>query len=85
MQELGSVVKDSIRDLQKAFSEGLEAKCRIGAANVCPIFSSLYELLTSVQAAEVAVQTTDTFASGMHWASYRASELILLCASIIRC
>lgn len=72
-QEFGSVVKDSIRDLQKAFSEGLEAKCRIGAANVCYICSSGRSLLIFVQAAEVAVQTTDTFAASMHWASFRAT------------
>jgi hypothetical protein len=76
VQEFGSVVKDSIRNLQNAFSEGLEAKCRIGAANVRPIFCLVNLLLTSVKAAEVAVQTTDTFAASMHWASFRYSYII---------
>ncbi|KAF9006452.1 hypothetical protein BDQ17DRAFT_284172 [Cyathus striatus] len=55
--EFGKLVDESMNDLQKLFKDGLEDKCRVGAAN----------------AADAALITTDDFASSMHWATYRAT------------
>lgn len=73
-QEFGKVVDETVLDLQKAFTVGLEDKCRVGAANVS-LFSnsSVIQYSFSRQAASVAVATTDEFAASMHWASFRAS------------
>ncbi|KAJ6614316.1 hypothetical protein B0H10DRAFT_2045676 [Mycena sp. CBHHK59/15] len=55
--ELQTVVESSISQLKEHLRDGLEERCRIGAAN----------------AAGAAVTTSDDFAGSMHWASYRAT------------
>ncbi|KAG1907278.1 uncharacterized protein F5891DRAFT_940152 [Suillus fuscotomentosus] len=57
VKEFGIHVEKSVSDLQDLFRDGLEDKCRVGAAN----------------AAEDAVQHVDEFAASMHWATYRAT------------
>ncbi|EMD41072.1 hypothetical protein CERSUDRAFT_63001 [Gelatoporia subvermispora B] len=51
------VIEDCVKELQHRFGDGLEEKCQVGAVN----------------AAAAAVQTSDTFAASMHWATYRAT------------
>jgi L-ribulose-5-phosphate 3-epimerase UlaE len=51
------VVQDCIKELKRVFRDGIEERCRAGAN----------------KAKTVAVETSDTFAASMHWASYRAS------------
>ncbi|KAJ7276327.1 hypothetical protein B0H12DRAFT_1084814 [Mycena haematopus] len=55
--EFGEIVIASVESLKDHLRDGLEEKCRVGAAN----------------AADAAVSTSDDFASSMHWASYRAT------------
>ncbi|KAJ7095314.1 hypothetical protein B0H15DRAFT_881283 [Mycena belliarum] len=57
IRELAKVVDTSVSLLKDHLRDGLEARCKVGAAN----------------AAEVAVVTSDEFASSMHWGSYRAT------------
>ncbi|CCM01707.1 uncharacterized protein FIBRA_03772 [Fibroporia radiculosa] len=57
VKDFKKVIDDCVLQLQNIFREGLEEKCRVGAAN----------------AASAAVQTSDSFAAGMHWATYRAT------------
>ncbi|KAG2135905.1 uncharacterized protein EDB93DRAFT_1303704 [Suillus bovinus] len=57
VKEFGVHVEKSVSDLQDLFRDGLEDKCRVGAAN----------------AAEGAVQHVDEFAGSMHWMTYRAT------------
>ncbi|KAF5370055.1 hypothetical protein D9758_001123 [Tetrapyrgos nigripes] len=69
-REFGTVIDDSVKDLQAKFQDGLDDKCRAGAA----------------QAAESAVPISDEFAASvlmfhfvlingfsMHWGTYRAT------------
>ncbi|KAJ6599136.1 hypothetical protein DFH09DRAFT_1130225 [Mycena vulgaris] len=51
------VVDTNVSLLKDHLRDGLEERCRVGAMN----------------AAEVAVSTSDDFAQSMHWASYRAT------------
>ncbi|KAJ7179922.1 hypothetical protein C8R43DRAFT_870220 [Mycena crocata] len=55
--EFTKVVETNISRLKDHLRDGLEERCRVGALN----------------AAEVAVTTSDEFASSMHWGSYRAT------------
>ncbi|KAG5637833.1 hypothetical protein H0H81_003038 [Sphagnurus paluster] len=55
--EFSKLVDQCIKDLQENFKEGLEDKCKVGAAN----------------AAAAAVPTSDEFAGSMHWGTYRAT------------
>ncbi|KAJ7781316.1 hypothetical protein B0H16DRAFT_1671621 [Mycena metata] len=55
--EFGKVVETNVALLKDHLRDGLEERCRVGAAN----------------AAESAVPTSDDFAVSMHWASYRAT------------
>ncbi|KDR83818.1 hypothetical protein GALMADRAFT_236220 [Galerina marginata CBS 339.88] len=55
--EFAQLVDGCVRDLQQNFKDGLEDKCRLGAAN----------------AAESSLTTLDEFTSSMHWATYRAT------------
>ncbi|KAH9482911.1 Nuclear GTPase SLIP-GC [Psilocybe cubensis] len=55
--EFAKLVDGCVHDLQTNFKDGLEDKCRIGAAN----------------AADAALNTVDEFTSSMHWATYRAT------------
>ncbi|KAF5388296.1 hypothetical protein D9615_000347 [Tricholomella constricta] len=55
--EFGKLVDKCVKDLQDNFRDGLEDKCKAGAAN----------------AAAAAVPTSDEFAAAMHWATYRAT------------
>ncbi|OCH93605.1 hypothetical protein OBBRIDRAFT_832536 [Obba rivulosa] len=57
MRDFKKVVDDCVQELQRRFQDGLEEKCQTGAAN----------------AATAAVETSDTFAASMHWATYRAT------------
>jgi hypothetical protein len=69
------VVDDSVKELQDMFNNGLEDKCQIGAANVrSDHLSHLQLFILFSQAAEAAVETSDSFSAGMHWATYRASK-----------
>lgn len=56
-QDFDKVVENCVAEIQKMFREGLEEKCRLGA----------------ISAASAALDTSDTFAASMHWATYRAS------------
>ncbi|GJE84682.1 nuclear GTPase SLIP-GC [Phanerochaete sordida] len=56
-KDFASVVDNCVKELQARFREGLEEKCRLGAIN----------------ASTAAVDTSDTFAASMHWATYRAT------------
>lgn len=56
-KDFAQVVEDAVRELKARFREGLEEKCRLGAIN----------------ASSAAVETSDTFAASMHWATYRAT------------
>ncbi|RPD61950.1 hypothetical protein L226DRAFT_613292 [Lentinus tigrinus ALCF2SS1-7] len=56
-REFRTVVANSVEELQERFKDGLEEKCRVGAAN----------------AASAALETSDQFAASMHWATYRAT------------
>ncbi|KAG6918940.1 hypothetical protein DXG01_010595 [Tephrocybe rancida] len=55
--EFSKLVDNCVKELQEHFKDGLEDKCKVGAAN----------------AATAAVPTTDEFAASMHWATYRAT------------
>ncbi|KAF9569032.1 hypothetical protein CPC08DRAFT_790765 [Agrocybe pediades] len=55
--EFVKLVDGCASDLQKVFKDGLEDKCRTGAAS----------------AAESAIPTIDEFQASMHWATYRAT------------
>ncbi|RDB22483.1 Nuclear GTPase SLIP-GC [Hypsizygus marmoreus] len=55
--EFSKLVDQCVQDLQDNFKDGLEEKCKAGAAN----------------AAAAAVPTNDEFAGSMHWATYRAT------------
>ncbi|KAF8974240.1 hypothetical protein BDZ97DRAFT_1945601 [Flammula alnicola] len=55
--EFAKMVDGCVHDLQQNFKDGLEDKCRIGAAN----------------AADGALPALDEFTSSMHWATYRAT------------
>ncbi|KAJ7047442.1 hypothetical protein C8F04DRAFT_7939 [Mycena alexandri] len=55
--EFGKVVETNVSLLKEHLRDGLEERCRVGAAN----------------AAESAVPTSDEFAGSMHWGSYRAT------------
>lgn len=57
VRDFKKVIDKSVGNLKENFREGLEEKCKTGAVN----------------AASAAVQTSDTFAASMHWASYRAT------------
>ena len=65
--------------MQEVFKEGIEDKCKLGAEYVSATLTSK-DLVsdTSLQAAENAVQLVDDFAGSTHWATYRASEFIML-------
>ncbi|KAL9712639.1 hypothetical protein Ac2012v2_003876 [Leucoagaricus gongylophorus] len=56
-QRFANLVDDCVENIKAHFKDGLEEKCRVGAAN----------------ASDAAVQTTDEFSSSMHWATYRAT------------
>ncbi|KZT72577.1 hypothetical protein DAEQUDRAFT_685625 [Daedalea quercina L-15889] len=56
-REFKEVIQDCVEDLQHRFRDGLEERCKIGSAN----------------ASSAAVETSDTFAASMHWATYRAT------------
>ncbi|KAG8698906.1 hypothetical protein FRC08_005636 [Ceratobasidium sp. 394] len=51
------VVKDCVAQLKRVFRDGIEERCRSGA----------------YKAKAAALETSDTFAASMHWASYRAT------------
>ncbi|KAG6813480.1 hypothetical protein H0H92_010505 [Tricholoma furcatifolium] len=55
--DFSKLVDKCITDLQELFKDGLEEKCKTGAAN----------------AAAAAVATSDEFAASMHWGTYRAT------------
>ncbi|KAG5716551.1 GTPase SLIP-GC [Termitomyces sp. T112] len=55
--EFSKLVDNCVKDLQERFKDGLEDKCKSGAAD----------------AAAAAVTTTDEFAASMHWVTYRAT------------
>ncbi|KAJ7129761.1 hypothetical protein C8R44DRAFT_777600 [Mycena epipterygia] len=55
--EFGQIIETNVSLLKDHLRDGLEERCRVGAAN----------------AAEAAVGTSDEYASSQHWASYRAS------------
>ncbi|KAF8812373.1 hypothetical protein BYT27DRAFT_7087741 [Phlegmacium glaucopus] len=55
--EFAKMVDKCVQDLQQNFKDGLEDKCRVGAAN----------------AAEAAIPTLDELTASMHWATYRAT------------
>ncbi|KAJ6539274.1 hypothetical protein B0H19DRAFT_1178148 [Mycena capillaripes] len=55
--EFGKVIETSVSSLKTHLRDGLEERCRVGAVN----------------AAAVAVSTSDEFAASMHWGSYRAT------------
>ncbi|THH33781.1 hypothetical protein EUX98_g424 [Antrodiella citrinella] len=57
IKDFQKVVDDCVHHLQNSFRDGLEEKCQAGAAN----------------AANAAVETSDSFAASMHWATYRAT------------
>ncbi|KAJ7507726.1 hypothetical protein B0H11DRAFT_1968347 [Mycena galericulata] len=57
LKEFGEVVETSVSQLKDHLRDGLEERCRVGAAS----------------AAGAAVSTSDDFASSMHWGSYRAT------------
>ncbi|KAJ7228734.1 hypothetical protein GGX14DRAFT_414563 [Mycena pura] len=57
VKEFGKIIETSVSSLKDHLRNGLEERCRAGAAN----------------AADAAVSTSDDFASSMHWASYRAT------------
>lgn len=57
MQSMKNVVADCVAQLKRVFRDGIEERCRAGAN----------------KAKTAAVETSDTFAASMHWASYRAS------------
>ncbi|KAH8106194.1 hypothetical protein BXZ70DRAFT_422562 [Cristinia sonorae] len=57
IKDFKRVVDDCVDQLQHTFRDGLEEKCQVGAAN----------------AANAAVETSDTFAASMHWGTYRAT------------
>lgn len=57
IQSMKNVVKDCVAQLKRVFRDGIEERCRAGAN----------------KAKTAAVETSDTFAASMHWASYRAS------------
>ncbi|PIL36747.1 hypothetical protein GSI_00436 [Ganoderma sinense ZZ0214-1] len=57
VKEFEKVVESCVEELQERFRDGLEERCQVGATN----------------AASSAVQTSDTFAASMHWATYRAT------------
>lgn len=79
-QEFAKVVDDCVKELQERFKDGLEEKCRTGAVNVSKL--SLFFASTSVnhvfQAASAALDTSDTFAASIHWATYRASTSLFV-------
>ncbi|KAL6306643.1 Dynamin family-domain-containing protein [Sparassis latifolia] len=56
-KDFETVVKSCVEELKACFREGLEEKCAAGAIN----------------AANAAIDTSDTFATSMHWATYRAT------------
>ncbi|KAJ7937120.1 hypothetical protein B0H13DRAFT_2226534 [Mycena leptocephala] len=55
--EFGKVIETSVSSLKEHLRDGLEERCRVGAAN----------------AADAAISTSDDFAGSMHWSSYRAT------------
>ncbi|TBU32140.1 hypothetical protein BD311DRAFT_775680 [Dichomitus squalens] len=57
IEEFERAVENCVEELQERFKDGLEERCKIGATS----------------AAAVAVETSDTFAASMHWATYRAT------------
>ncbi|KAH9943050.1 uncharacterized protein BXZ73DRAFT_40115 [Epithele typhae] len=57
IREFQTVIDACVEELQERFRDGLEERCHLGALN----------------AASAAVQTSDTFAASMHWATYRAT------------
>lgn len=57
VQRFINLIDDCVEKLKAHFKDGLEEKCRIGAAS----------------ASDAAVQTADEFSSSMHWATYRAT------------
>jgi hypothetical protein len=73
-KEFGKVVDQRVEELQEHFKDGLEDKCRVGAANVSHQPEPGTQCLTPPKAADAAVATSDQFANSMHWATYRASE-----------
>lgn len=75
-QAFNKIVESCVKDLQERFRDGLEEKCQVGATNVCPptrYTNYLVVELDNIQASAVAVEVSDSFASRMHWATYRAS------------
>jgi hypothetical protein len=69
------VVDKTVRELKVEFKNGLKDKCEVGAALVRyrSCLDSAYANNIH-QAAEAAVTTSDGFAAGMHWGTYRASK-----------
>jgi hypothetical protein len=62
--------------MKEAFKDGLEERCHTGAANVGELTVSLIHYSWFLaQASAAAVDTSDAFASSMHWGSYRASKI----------
>ncbi|KAI0786384.1 hypothetical protein C8Q75DRAFT_771545 [Abortiporus biennis] len=57
IKDFKKVIGECVKELQTRFRDGLEEKCQVGAEN----------------AAAAAVETSDTFAASMHWATYRAT------------
>ncbi|KZT13003.1 uncharacterized protein LAESUDRAFT_719309 [Laetiporus sulphureus 93-53] len=56
-KDFKAVIDDCVRELKDRFRDELDEKCLVGAAI----------------AASTAVETSDTFAASMHWATYRAA------------
>ncbi|KAK0206486.1 Dynamin family-domain-containing protein [Desarmillaria ectypa] len=57
VKDFTKVIEDNVENLKEKFREGLEDKCRTGAA----------------QASAAAVITSDELAASMHWGTYRAT------------
>ncbi|TFY80874.1 hypothetical protein EWM64_g3143, partial [Hericium alpestre] len=57
VKEFGAVADKTVAGLKAEFRNGLQEKCEVGAA----------------LASDAALETSDAFAGGMHWATYRAT------------
>ncbi|EPQ59276.1 hypothetical protein GLOTRDRAFT_136192 [Gloeophyllum trabeum ATCC 11539] len=57
IKDFAGIINKTIEDVQARFKDGLEEKCQAGAE----------------MAASSALTTSDTFASSVHWATYRAT------------
>ena len=69
-------MRDVVESLKDIFREGLEEKLQIGSDKVRlprPLVQRPMRSFFLVQAAKEAVQTSESFAGAMHWATYRAT------------